>query len=404
MTPSSDGAAQTSPAAPQFDPRIWLLALGTFAVGTDNLVIAGILPVVADDLKVGIDSAGLLVTAYALSYGIGSPLMAAITGRLKRERMVVWAIGAFGVANLLCAIAPTYSFLIAARVLAGIAAAVYTPSAYALAVSVTTPERRGRALSTVLMGISSATVLGVPIGTAIGHTLGWHSSFVLVALLSAVAMGALLGIGLQGGEAAPSALLSVAARLRPLTRPTILLALAPNFLWGVGSMAMFAYVSPILSPYFGPSTIVLLLLINGLGGLVGSFFGGRLGDRFGPVRPMIACLSCNAINLTIWGLFNGSFALNAAVMFMYAICGWTMGPSQQVRIIRIDPASTTVTLALNNATFYFGNSIGAAMGGALIAYMQPSDLTFVSAFFAVLCLCALALSVTYNRRVLTAQS
>lgn len=388
----------TAPAPPSFDPRIWLLALGTFAVGTDNLVIAGILPVVADDLKVGIDSAGLLVTAYALSYGIGSPLMAAFTGHFRRERMVVWAIGGFGVANLLCAIAPSYPFLIAARVLAGIAAALYTPSAYALAVSLTTPERRGRALSTVLMGISSATVLGVPIGTAIGHALGWHATFVLVALLSAVAMGALLGMRIKGSDAGPAAALSIAARMRPLTRPTILLALAPNFIWGVGSMSMFTYVSPILSLYFGPSTIVLLLLINGLGGLVGSFMGGRIGDRFGPVRPMTVCLIGNAINLTIWGLFNGHFALNAVVIFMYAICGWTMGPSQQVRIIRIDPASTTVTLALNNATFYFGNSIGAAMGGALIAFIAPSDLTFVSAFFAVLGLGALALSVTYNRR------
>ncbi len=295
-------------------------------MGTDNLVIAGILPDVAGDLHVGVDAAGLLVTAYALAYGIGSPLMAAITGKLRRDRVVIWAIGGFAAANILCAVAPNYPLLIAARVLAGIAAAVYTPSAYALAVSLASPERRGRALSTVLLGISSSTVLGVPLGTAIGHRLGWHATFILVGVLSAIAMAALLAVRVRSPDTGHSTATSIAARLAPLGRLEILLALAPNLIWGIGSMAVFTYISPLLSPHFDADTIVVLLLISGFGGLAGSFVGGRLGDRFGPVRPMFIFLALNALNFSIWGIVNGDLLLTAIVIFMYSFCGWSTRP------------------------------------------------------------------------------
>ncbi len=398
MSPSASVPESAGP-APSFDPRIGLLALGTFAVGTDNLVIAGILPVVADDLHIGLDAAGLLVTAYALSYGIGSPLMAALTGKFRRERVVVWAIGGFAAANILCALAPSFGFLIVARILAGLAAAVYTPSAYALAVSLSSPQKRGRALSTVLLGISSSTVLGVPLGTAIGHRLGWHATFVLVGVLSAIAMAALLAFRLRSTDTGHLAAMSVAQRLAPLTKLEILLALGPNFIWAIGSMSVFTYISPLLSPYFDNDTIVLLLLVNGCGGLIGSFIGGRLGDRFGPVRPMAIFLSLNAINLVIWGIVNGDLVLTAMIIFSYAFCGWSTGPSQQMRIIRIDPAAATVTLAINNATFYTGNSLGAAMGGALLRAIPAADLPFIGAAFMVLAVGSLALSVRYSRRL-----
>jgi predicted MFS family arabinose efflux permease len=400
---SSPEARSDSDPSPQFDPRIGLLALGTFAVGTDNLVIAGILPVVADDLKIGLDAAGLLVTAYAMAYGIGSPLMAAITGRLRRERVVIWAIGGFAAANILCALAPNYAFLIGARILAGIAAAVFTPSAYALAVSLASPQRRGRALSTVLLGISSSTVLGVPLGTAIGHQLGWHATFILVGVLSAIAMAALLAFRLKSSDTSHLMAMSIAQRLAPLTRLEVLLALSPNLIWAIGSMAVFTYVSPILSPYFDTDTIVLLLLVNGCGGLIGSYVGGRLGDRFGPVRPMAIFLSVNAFNLIAWGVVNGNLVLTACAIFSYAFCGWSTGPSQQMRIIRIDPAAATVTLAINNATFYLGNSLGAAMGGALIGTIAPAYLPYIGAIFMVLAVGSLLASVAYSRRVAAAR-
>lgn len=385
--PESGAAPVASASSKRFDPRIWLLALGTFAVGTDNMVIAGILPTLAKDLNIGLDAAGQLVTVYSLAYGIGSPLLAAFTGKIRRERTAIWAIGVFALANVLCAGAPNYPALIAARILAGLAAALYTPSAYALAVSLAPAERRGRALSTVLFGISSSTLIGVPLGTVIGHRLGWHATFIFIAVLSAMAMTAMGLIRLKGPDVGlKPAQSSVASRLTPLARPAILLALLPALIWSIGNMVVFTYIAPILGPHFGPDVIAGLLLVNGIGGLVGGIAGGRLADRFGATGPIVASLAINALNLVLWGAIDGGLALTALAVLIYALCSWATGPSQQMRIIRIDPPSATVTLAINNANFYLGNSLGAILGGVLIAHVAPIDLTFVGAAFIALAL------------------
>jgi predicted MFS family arabinose efflux permease len=382
-----------------YDPRIWLLAVGTFAVGTDNLVIAGILPTLAADLHVGLDAAGRLVTAYAFAYGLGSPILAALTGRLRRERVVIWAIGGFAVANLLCAVAPSYTILVLARIAAGLAAAAYTPGAYALAISLSSLERRGRALSVVLFGISTSTVLGVPLGTVIGHRLGWHFTFLFIAALSGVAMAALRLARMKTPDPSLGAATGVAARLKPLTRPVILLALLPNFIWGVGGMSVFTYIAPILGAHFDRDTIVALLLVNGLGGLLGGFIGGRVADRFGSARPMIVSFTVAAINFALWGLFfDGNLAATAVIVFIWALAGWSLGAPQQSRIVRLDPGSAGVTLAINNATFYLGSSIGAALGGMLLDYVAPIELTFFGTLAALVAMAALALSVLYGRR------
>jgi predicted MFS family arabinose efflux permease len=394
-TATTSGAALERPAA--LDPRIWLLAIGTFAVGTDNLVIAGILPVVARDLNVGVDAAGQLVTVYALAYGIGSPLMAAITGKLPRERTAIWAIGGFAVANLLCACAPNFTFLVAMRILAGLCAALYTPSAYALAVTLAPPERRGRALSTVVLGISTSTIFGVPLGTVIGHGFGWHSTFVLIAVVSAAAVIALKRARLTS-PAGPEAAISVAARLAPLARPSILLALAPNLIWGVSTMVVYTYIAPIVGPGFDAETIAGLLLVYGCGGLIGSIIGGRLADRFGPIRPIVISMTVGIAMLLAWNLVNGRLMLTGLVLLVYALAGWTIGAPQQMRVIRIDPASATVTLAVNNATYYLGSALGAALGGVLLNIVPAATLPLIGAFFALLALAVLLLGAQIEQR------
>ncbi|MFC5661510.1 MFS transporter [Kitasatospora misakiensis] len=150
--------------------RLLLLALGTFAVGTDTMVMAGILGPIADDLGVSVTAAGQLVTVFALGYALLAPPLAALTARWPRRRLLLTALAVFGAANALSALAPSYGTLLATRVLAAAGAALYTPTANAVATTLVTPERRGRALATVLGGMTVATALGVPLGTWIGRT------------------------------------------------------------------------------------------------------------------------------------------------------------------------------------------------------------------------------------------
>jgi len=184
----------------EFDPKVGFLALGTFAIGTDAYVISGILAAVAHDLHIGVNAAGQLISWYSLTYAIAAPVLAAFIGHLKKQNVVVGALILFAAANAVCAISTSLEILIAARVIAGIAGSLYTPTAYTLAATLAAPEKKSKALAVVALGLTSATALGVPIGTLIGQHAGWHGTFWLVVVLSLVALVAIRLARVSSGD------------------------------------------------------------------------------------------------------------------------------------------------------------------------------------------------------------
>src|ERR1700754_4079701 len=152
----------------EFDPKVCFLALGTFAIGTDAYVISGILAAVARDLHIGVNAAGQLISWYSLTYAVAAPVLAAFIGHLKKRNVIVSALILFAAANAVCAISTSFEILIAARVVAGIAGSLYTPTAYSLAATLAAPEKKSKALAVVALGLTSATALGAPMRTAIG--------------------------------------------------------------------------------------------------------------------------------------------------------------------------------------------------------------------------------------------
>ncbi len=160
-TPTS---AQTS----TIDPRVFLLALGMFALGTDAYVVAGVLPEIAHETQVTESVAGQLVTAFTLTYGLGAPVLAALTSRWSSKRVLISALGAFCLANVGSALAPTFPLLVLTRILAGCCAATHTPLAYTTGTQLAPPQKRGQALALVASGFTLATVPRFPAGD-----LGW---------------------------------------------------------------------------------------------------------------------------------------------------------------------------------------------------------------------------------------
>src|SRR5699024_4267214 len=169
---------------------LWLLALFTtsFAIGTDDMVVAGLLPEIADEFDTSEAVAGQLVTAFSLTYALGAPLMALATARFDRRRVLLAVHGVFITANVAACVAPTYELLLALRVVAALAAATISPLAYGLTAELAEPDRRGRYLGVVTAGLTVSLIVGVPIGTWIGGFVGWRQSFLLVAGLGFVAM------------------------------------------------------------------------------------------------------------------------------------------------------------------------------------------------------------------------
>ncbi|MBV8933618.1 MAG: MFS transporter, partial [Kutzneria sp.] len=165
-------------------PQVAVLAFGTFAVGTDAFVVAGLLPDISRSLSVSVAAAGQLVSVFSLAYAVLSPLLAALTGSWSRRAVLVTALLVFATGNVATALVPGYPLVLATRVLAAAGAAMFTPNAGATAAAIAGERRRGQAISMVTMGLTCSLVAGAPLGTAIGNAWGWRSTMWFVAALA----------------------------------------------------------------------------------------------------------------------------------------------------------------------------------------------------------------------------
>ncbi|GHO98273.1 MFS transporter [Reticulibacter mediterranei] len=386
--------ATTKTPTQNIDPRILLLALGMFALGTDAFVIAGVLPVIARDMQVTEGLAGQLVTVFSLTYGLGAPVLAALTGRWPRHRVLIIALGAFCLINVGSALAPSFSLLGLTRILAACFAALYSPLAYTIGTALAAPEKRGQALSFVLGGLTLSTVLGSPLGTWVGEHFGWRMSFGMVALLAGVACIALLLCGLPRESAAPT--LSLQARLAPIREPRLLLALLPALLWNLGIYVVYTYLAPIFQQNMHITDISVALLVFGLGAVPGNWLGGLITDRFGSSRPLITGFVVLAMILL--GIpFATSLFFGLPLLLLWGLCGPNLFIAQQHRMLSLAPEHANVILALNNSMLYLGIAGGAALGGIVLHTQPVAWLGPLGAVCSLLALLALLFSMRIKR-------
>lgn len=380
--------------ASKINPRIILLALGMFALGTDAFVVAGVLPVIAKETSVAEGLAGQLVTIFSLTYGLGAPVFAALTGRWAPHRVLIATLGAFAFANVGSALAPNFSLLFLSRILAGCFAATYAPLAYTIGTSLAPPEKRGQALAMVVVGLTIATVLGSPLGTWVGEHFGWRLSFGLVAALAGIAFLALLLAGLPR-TTAPQ-VLSLRTRLAPLGKPHMLFALAPALVWNLGIYVVYTYIAPLLHQTLPFNDVSGFLLSFGAGVVVGNWCGGFLADHFGTTRPLI-------LSLIVLALISASLSLTLtmvggalAALFIWGVSGSLVFIPQQHRMLKLAPEHANVILALNNSTLYLGIAGGAVLGGIVMQVTSVMWLGWVGASCAVLALLMLILSLWWS--------
>jgi predicted MFS family arabinose efflux permease len=363
-----------------------VLATGTFAVGTDAFVIGGVLPAVARSLGVSASSAGLLVTAFAVAYALGAPILAVAGARLARRTLLVSALAVFAAANLLAAVAPSYALMLIARVLAALAAAAFVPAASAAASSLAPTEYRGRALATVVAGMTVAQVAGVPFGAFVGASLGWRYTFIFVGALGAAAA---LAVRLWLPHVQSPAPASLGRRLGVAARPSTWPLLLQTTLAMAAGFSVLTYIGPLLSQagqYLG-AMISMALLVFGVASVVGSTLGGRLTDRFGAFPVVAGGLA--ALTLAMLAL-SAATAASAGWPALVALAawglgGWTFPPSQQHRLVATAPGDASVVLGLNSSAIYAGAAIGGVVGGLVL----PAGAAFVPALAAGLAACAL---------------
>ena len=338
---------------------------GNFAIGCGVMVVAGSLNDIAASLAVSAAVAGQLIAAAAAVMAVGAPLLAAALGRFDRRRLLALALVWYALGHLLAAAMPGLASLLPVRVISVLGAAVFTPQA-AAAINVLAPaEHRGRAMTTVFMGWSLASVLGVPVGSLVAETLGWRWAFVGVAGLSAGAAWAVWRT-LPDGVLPPP--LSRSSWRAVLTDPLLMAIVAVTALSAAGQFTLFSYVAPYHRQVLGAGAVAISLLFFWFGGfgLIGNLLLTRWIDRLGATRCVHIALLLIAVSLACWPL-AGSVALMAAVLLPWGLGIFACNSSQQARLAQAAPALAPAVLALNTSAIYVGQAVGAAGGGALLA-------------------------------------
>ncbi|MBE1581675.1 MFS transporter [Amycolatopsis roodepoortensis] len=341
------------------------LAIGAFGIGTTEFVMMGVLPEAAADFGVSIPSAGYLISGYALGVVVGAPLLTAAAVRLPRKTMLLAMMGLFTLGNALFALSPNQEFGVAFRFLAGLPHGAFFGAGAVVASSLAKPGERAKAVSMMFMGLTLANVVGVPLGTLLGQKVGWRATFGVVAVIGLLAMAAIAKlVPHQGKPVEPS----LRGELGAFRRPQVWLALAIVTFGLGGVFACLSYIAPMLTDVTGyaPSDVTLLLSLAGVGMTIGNYLGGRLADK-ALMPSLYVSLIALASVLAIF-TFTANGKVGAAVtIFFVGLAGFMIGPMMQARIMEKAGGTPSLVSAAVQSAFNIANSIGAYLGGLVIA-------------------------------------
>ncbi|KJV41023.1 DHA1 family inner membrane transport protein [Brevundimonas sp. UYEF29] len=349
----------------KLNPPLLALAAGAFGIGVTEFAPMGLLPVIATDLGVSIPSAGLLISAYALGVVLGAPLMTLATGRVPRRTLLIGLAGIFTIGNALSALADNYALLMIARIITSLNHGAFFGVGAIVAAGLVPPDRKAGAVAAMFMGLTIANVVGVPLATWAGETLGWRASFCGIAMIGVMVMAAL---ALTLPKAAAPSAGDMLAELRVLGRRRVLSALALTVIGSSAMFTVFTYITPILREQTGASLgfITAMLVLYGLGLTVGNWIGGKFADR-SVDRTLIVTLAGLSMVLLTFAVAMPFANVSAVLIFLWGIASFALVPPLQVRVMDAARDAPNLASAVNIGAFNLGNAIGAALGGAVIA-------------------------------------
>ncbi|MGW6057236.1 MFS transporter [Streptomyces sp. NPDC055189] len=341
------------------------LAIGAFGIGTTEFVIMGLLPEVAGDFGVSIPTAGLLVTGYALGVVLGAPLMTVLGTRISRKRMLMLLMGLFIAGNLLSAVAPVFGVMLAGRVVASLAHGAFFGIGSVVAAELVAPQKKAGAIAMMFTGLTVANVVGVPLGTLVGQTLGWRTTFAIVAGLGV--------IGLAGiAKLVPDLPKPEGVRLRhelaAFRNVQVLLAMAMTILGFGGVFAAVTYLAPMMTDVAGyaDSSVTWLLVLFGLGMVAGNLIGGKFADR--ALMPLLyISLSALAVVLALFTFTAHNKIAAAVTIGLIGALGFATVPPLQKRVLDQASGAPTLASAMNIGAFNLGNALSAWLGGLVIS-------------------------------------
>ncbi|WP_255622714.1 MFS transporter [Pseudonocardia sp. DSM 110487] len=386
---------------------VWALVIASFAMGADEFIVAGVVEDIAAALDTTIGAVGLFETAYALGVAIGAPLFAAFGGTVSRRTMLLTSAGIFLLGNLISLLGPDYGWIMTGRIVAALAHGAFFGIAAVFAAELVSAKLKGRAIATVFAGATAATILGAPIGAAVGRALGWRATFGTLVLFGAIAMVGLLfllprGLGRakvrevapqhdqahqhghdhqhghsgdeaeldahakmhmgSGGGSAP-----LKAQLRALRRPSVLIGLVTTLFGYGGVFTSYVYLEPQLTEAtgLGDGWVTPMFLLFGVGLFIGNQLGGRLADR-NVRRALVGTVAGLTVMLFAMSLLIHNPVTAIIGVLLYGVAAFSVVAPLQMWVMTKAGDAPDIASAANISAFTLGSALGIWLGGAAI--------------------------------------
>ena len=368
--------------------RLATFILSVFIVGMVEMMVAGIMNLMSQDLHVSEAVIGQLVTMYALTFAICGPILVKLTNRFSVRPVLLWTLFVFIIGNGMIAIAPNFPILVVGRILSSAAASLIIVKVLALTAMLTKPKNRGKMIGVVYTGFSGANVFGVPIGTMIGDWVGWRFTFLFIMLVSVV-VGLLMMMYLpkdhELAHANPSSENETQTPSRILRPAEIVKYLIITFLVLVANSVTFVYINPlILSKGHELSFVSLALLVNGVAGVIGTSLGGVFSDKITSKRWLIISISIFIIMMLILNQILAGTVILLIGLFIWNIMQWSTNPAIQSGIIEHVEGDTSQVMSWNMSSLNAGIGFGGIVGGLVMSHLSVQAVTYTSAIIGLL--------------------
>lgn len=363
------------------------LAVSAFAIGTTEFISVGLLPLISEDLRIPVSTAGLTVSLYALGVTVGAPILTSLTSKVSRKTLLLWIMVVFIIGNSLAAISSTIGLLLVARVISAFSHGVFMSIGSTIAADLVPENRRASAISIMFTGLTVATITGVPFGTYIGQQLGWRAAFVVIIIIGIIALIAnsiLVPANLRKGVKT-----TFRDQLKLVKNGRLLLLFLITALGYGGTFVVFTFLSPLLQTITGfkEESVAVILLFYGITIAIGNMIGGKLSNQ-NPVSALFYMFIVQAVVLFIL-MFTAPFKIAGLItILLMGLFAFMNVPGLQVYVVmlaeRYVPSAVDVASAINIAAFNAGIAIGSYLGGIITDSIGLIHTSWIGALMVVL--------------------
>jgi len=358
------------------------LCLGGISLGMTEFMMMGVLPDVAKSLSVSIPAAGHLIAIYALGVIIGAPVMVGVLGKYPPKKVLIGLMITVASGNILFSLAPTYELLLFARFLVGLPHGAFFGIGAVVASKLADPGSEAKSVSVMFAGLTIANIIGVPLGTFIGHNFNWRISFVLISFIALITAASIK----KWLPALPSQSDSnFADSLKVFKKPELWIIIGISAIGTGGLFAWISYIAPLMTEvaHFDSNMITPIMVIAGLGMAVGNFVGGRLADRFSPLKTTSYLLLLMVIMLVLVALTSQYKAAALILTFITGGLAFAVIAPMQMLMIRAAKGAEMLASSSMQASANTGNALGAFLGGLPIAVYGYTSPEYVGAALAL---------------------